>query len=320
VKSVLVTGATGFVGRHLLVRLLASGVQVVAATRSDTSTLPSDVKRTVLDLGHVDSLVPQALDGIDCIFHLAARVHIMNAAADEEAQMHQVNAEATAALARKAASAGVRRFVFLSSIKVNGERTEAKPFVADDEPAPLDGYGRSKWRAEQALLRLAAGTGLEVVIVRPPLVYGPGVGANFRQLMSAAYRAWPLPLAGIENQRSLISIWNLVDVLCRAATESGLTGRAWLVSDGEDVSTPRLLRLLASAMGRPSRLWRIPVPMLRSIASAAGQRERLGKLVDSLQVDIDATRKAMNWRPPVSLEEGIGRTAAWFTEARRESR
>lgn len=318
-NRVLVTGATGFIGGHLVQHALDRGSSVVAASRRLTATLRREaVTWAELDLSRPDAFARQVFAGVECVFHLAARVHVLGDRARNEEQFYAENVAATFTLAQQAAAAGVRRFILLSSIKVNGERTERdRPFTAEHAPAPLDPYGRSKWQAERALLEVAASSGMDAVIVRPPLVYGPGVVANFRKLLTLAYANVPLPLAAIRNQRSLISVWNLVDWLWHAGTEPNATGRVWLVSDGHDFSTPALIESLGRAFGRRPRLWKLPVPWLRLAGSIAGRRAEIDRLVDSLQVDIAETRMAMRWTPPLSAEEGIARTAAWYAEQRR---
>lgn len=317
-SRVFVTGATGFIGRELIAHLIEQGCEIVAGSRRPAELFPRvAVEWADYDLSRPDILERGILAGVDCIFHLAARVHVMRRSSKDEEQFVALNVAGTEALAKQAAEAGVRRFIFLSSIKVNGERTVDRPFGVGDAPAPQDPYGCSKWQAEQALIKISQSTGLEVVIVRPPLVYGPGVQANFRRLLSLAYAGFPLPLAAVENSRSLIGVWNLVDWLWRARVDENLPGRAWLVSDGDDVSTPKLVRLMSSSMDRPVRMWRIPVSLLRRIGFATGRSGEVARLVDSLQVDITDTCSTMGWRPPVSIEEGIRRTAAWYLEYRR---
>lgn len=235
----------------------------------------------------------------------------MRAPKEMESQFELENAAATAVLAQTAAKAGVRRFVFVSSIKVNGERTLERPFTRDDVPAPQDGYARSKLNAERAVLEVAARSSLEAVIVRPPLIYGPGVGANFRRMMALVERGWPLPFGAIRNVRSLVSVWNLVDFLVHCA-RSPAAGKVWLVSDGQDVSTPRLLELVAEGLGKRARLLPVPVAMLRALGSMTGQRAQLDRLTESLQVDISHTREQLGWQPPLDSQEAIRRTAAWF--------
>lgn len=318
-KSVLVTGATGFIGRHLLARLIENGCRVIAAGREGAklAALPRAVQRITFNLAEPDALDARAFDGIDCVYHLAARVHVMKPSAQDEQSFISMNVRPSASLARAAAKAGVPKFVYLSSIKVNGERTTERPFRAEDPPAPEDAYGRSKWQAECALEEVADAEGLGVIVVRPPLVYGPGVGANFAKLLALVSRGWPLPLAGIDNRRSLVSVWNLTDLLVRAGRESAPPKVKWLVSDGQDVSTARLVELIAAAMGRRSRMWRASPELLRRLGTMLGRRAEIDRLVDSLQVDISRTCDSLSWHPPISLEDGVARTAKWYLENKR---
>jgi nucleoside-diphosphate-sugar epimerase len=240
----------------------------------------------------------------------------MRPVAADEREFQMVNVGATAELARRAAAAQVARFVFLSSIKVNGEAREV-PFTAADEPAPQDHYARSKWKAEEALRTVADSMSLDTVTVRPPLVYGPGVGANFRKLLGLAYTGWPLPFGSINNRRSLISVWNLADCLWHAATTQELRGRTWLVSDGTDLSTAQLIATMARAMHRRTHLWHVPLALLRAGGTLLGRRAEIDRLVNSLAVNAAETRRITGWQPPFSVEEGIAKTADWYLEQRR---
>jgi len=310
---VLVTGATGFVGSALIERLRQSGVDV-AATIRDTSRalrLPSGVPHFVLDLARADQLDPSALEGIDCIVHLAAQVHLLHPSAEQHADYLLKNAMATESLARCAVRAGVRRFVFLSSIKVNGERTISAPFRADDRPNAEDEYGRSKLVAERALQKVALETGLEVTIIRPPLVYGIGVRANFLRLLQIVDRRVPLPIASIRNARSMISVWNLCDLLERVINHPAACG-VWLASDGRDLSTPEVITMLGQAMQRRLRLVACPVPLLKIMTSVIGMRAEFERLTSSLQVDVTETCQRLQWRPPLTVEEGFSRTVEWY--------
>lgn len=254
-----------------------------------------------------------ALTGCDVIVHAAARVHVMQERAqDPLAEFRRVNVVGTLNLARQAADAGVRRFVFLSSIKVNGEMTAIdRPFTASQPAAPLDPYGVSKAEAEEGLHRLGAETGMEIVIVRPPLVYGPGVRANFGRLVSAIGRGLPLPLARVDqNRRSLVALDNLVDLILTCTTHPAAANQTFLVSDGEDLSTADLLRRLGVAMGRPARLLPVPLALLRLGATLAGKGDMAQRLLGNLQVDITHTCQTLGWRPPISVDEGLRRTVA----------
>ncbi|MBS3947101.1 MAG: SDR family oxidoreductase [Dethiobacter sp.] len=310
-NKTLVTGATGFVGGRLLQRLSREdGRAVVAAVRSVNAALPAGVATVLVDgLGPATDWSP-ALEGVVAVVHCAARAHVMKElAVDPLTVYRQVNVEGTAHLARQAASAGVRRFVFLSSIKVNGEFTEVgQSFTANDAPAPEDPYGISKHEAEQLLRQIAAETGMEVVIVRPPLVYGPGVKANFQSMMRWLARGVPLPLAAVtKNRRSLVALDNLVDLIMTCIDHPAAANQTFLVADGEDVSTAELLLRMARAMNSKARLLPVPVWLLELAASLLGKRDVARRLCGSLQVDISHTRQRLGWAPPIGLDEGLRR-------------
>ena len=311
VGIVLVTGATGFVARALIDLLVVQGCSVRAAMRragAFTATGASVV--TVGDLS-AQTDWSAALTGVEVVVHAAARVHVMQeAAADPLLEFRRVNVQGTLQLARRAAAEGVRRFVFISSIKVNGEATQpTHPFTADDAPAPLDAYGISKMEAEQGLRKIAEQSGMEVVIIRPPLVYGPGVKANFQTMMRWLARGVPLPLGAIHNQRSLVALGNLVDLIVTCLTHPAAANQTFLVSDGEDVSTTELLRRMGQALGRPARLIPVPVSWLKLAAAMVGKPDVAQRLCGSLQVDIEKTRRLLGWTPPLSLDEGLRRAA-----------
>jgi nucleoside-diphosphate-sugar epimerase len=249
------------------------------------------------------------LQGCTTALHLAARVHVLHDTAEPLAAYLAVNTAGTLHLAEQAASAGVRRFVFVSTVKVHGESTSVhRPVAETTAPAPQDPYAISKWEAEQGLATIAARTGMEVVIVRPPLVYGPGVKANFAALVNAVARGWPLPLAGIDNRRSLIGLDNLVDFLLLCLEHPAAANQTLLVSDGEDLSTPSLLRRLGTAMGRPARLWAVPPALLTAGAALIGRRAAAERLCGNLQLDSTKARTLMNWSPPVGVDESLRRT------------
>ena len=257
--------------------------------------------------------VENALAGADAVVHLAARVHVMkDRATDPLAEFRRVNTDATLALGRAALRAGVRRFVFLSSIKVNGERTADRPFTERDAPAPVDPYGVSKRDAEQGLAQL----GLDLVVLRPPLVYGPGVKGNFLRLMKLVERGVPLPLGGVANRRSLIYVGNLASAIERACVEPAVHG-TFLVSDGSDLSTPELVRGLGAAMGRPARLFTLPPALLAALGRVLGKGDEVTRMIESLRVDCSAARRELQWEIPFTVEQGLKETADWF--ARRRS-
>jgi nucleoside-diphosphate-sugar epimerase len=308
--TVLVTGANGFVGRTMCRMLSEHGLRVRAALRSQAGCEHAAETAIVGNIGPGTEWEP-ALAGVDTVVHLAARTHVLNDTAGSDAYF-DTNTAGTLRLGDAAVRAGVRRFVFLSSIKVNGEQTRAEPFTADDVPAPLDAYGESKWRAEQGLLDIAAKSSLGMAIVRTPLVYGPGVRANFLRLMHMVRRGVPLPFGALNNERSLIGVWNLCDLLLKLTTMPRLPAHTFLVSDGHDLSTPELIRLLAAAMGRRARLVNVPPSWLRAAGRVTGRGPEIARLCDSLRVDVTGTRRLLGWEPPMSVEEGLARTARWL--------
>lgn len=310
-----VTGANGFVGKRVVECFAGRGVSVRAAARGPIDRLPDGaVWAPSPDLG------PSAdwsavVAGMDVVVHCAARVHVMNdTAQDPLAEFRRTNCEGTVALARAAASAGVKRFLFLSSIKVNGEGAPAnRPYRADDNPQPSDPYGISKLEAEEALFELSRETGLEVVVVRPVLVYGPGVRANFHAMMTVVFKGLPLPLGSIRNRRSMVFVGNLADLVHLAATHLAAPDHVLLVSDGRDLSTSGMLRLLASAMGKPARLLPVPAALMTFAAALIGKKAVAQRLFGSLAVDITPTRDLLGWSPPFTVQQGFAETAeAWL--------
>jgi nucleoside-diphosphate-sugar epimerase len=304
--KVLVTGANGFVGRSLCECLITHGHVVVPAVRRVSNRAGEAV------VGNIDGATDwaTALAACDAVVHLAARVHVMGDTAQDPLALYRAtNTEATLNLARQAAQAGVKRFVFISTIKVNGEGRDA-PYRETDVPAPEDTYAISKWEAEQGLQRIAADTGLEVVILRPPLVYGPGVKANFLRLLRTVARGWPLPLGAIRNRRSLLYLDNFVDAIRVCIVHPAAAGQTFLLDDGEPVSTPELIRALARAMGRPARLLAVPVGVLELAGAMLGKRAAVARLTGSLFVDSSLIRSYLGWTPPFSMEAGLTATVA----------
>lgn len=314
---VAVSGANGFVGQALVRQLTSCGHQVLAYVRRprDFFETAGAIPLAMPDLHlHADWRLTTTQE-IDVLVHCAARVHILNdTSSDCLADFRRVNVEGTANLARQAAAAGVQRFVFLSSIKVNGEFTEVgHPFTADDAPAPEDPYGVSKHEAEQLLREIASETGMEVVIIRPPLVYGPGVKANFESMMRWLARGVPLPLAAVtQNRRSLVALDNLVDLIMVCSSHPAAANQTFLVSDGEDLSTVELLRRMSTALGHPARLFYLPPSLLKLGAQVVNKPGIYQRLCGSLQLDITKTRQLLGWTPPVSVNEGLRSAAEGF--------
>ena len=306
--NVLVTGATGLVGQALLNQLLKhEKFYLSAALRTDCSF---DICRSLVVGDFTDNTDWTATLNVQhVVIHAAARAHIMkDEVADPLAEYRKVNLEGTLNLARQAAVAGVKRFIFISSIKVNGEQTPLdKPFTAEDVPAPEDAYGISKWEAEQGLLQLAAETGMEVVIIRPPLVYGPDVKGNFASMIKLVEKGLPLPLGAIHNRRSLVALDNLVNLIITCVDHPAAANQVFLAGDGEDVSTTELLRGVAKAAGKPCRLLPVPAGLLQFSATALGQKAVAQRLLGSLQVDISKARELLGWTPPLSVEQGLKR-------------
>jgi nucleoside-diphosphate-sugar epimerase len=315
-KRVLVTGATGFVGGELCALLAAKGYLVRAVVRPGKRGPVSAAESVTVDEIGPDTDFAAALKGVDVVYHLAAIAHILNPTPANLGRYHVVNALGTRQLVEQAAKSGVKRFVYLSSVKVNGEATHERPFNEGDTPNPSDEYGKSKLAGEQYVLAVGQQGPMETVVVRPPLVYGPGVRANFLRLIWLADRGWPLPLGSVSNARSLVSIWNLTDFLATLAEHPSAAGRVWMVSDGEDLSTPELLTAMGSALKRRIGLVPFPIPALRAIAGALGKGGEFSRLCGSLVVDISSTRRMLGWSPPLTVKESIARTAAWYRSER----
>ena len=322
---VLITGATGFVGSRLAGFLSAQfpemELRLAVRHRPDELEVPG-----VLPVGSIEvvgDINPHtnwadALDGVDEVIHLAARVHVMNdVALDPLEEYRNTNTLATIHLAQEAAKAGVKRFIYLSSIKVNGEETSpGQSYSEDSTPAPIDPYGVSKWEAELGLEKVCAQTGMEFVIIRPPLIYGPGVKANFQKLMGLVAKGMPLPLGATHNQRSMLALDNLVSFIAEVMTNPLAANQRFLLSDGEDVSTTQLLRLIAKGMGKS--IWLLPVPafILRAAAQILGASAAADRMLGSLQIDSSKARQLLHWQTPLSAEEAIALTAKdWLNHA-----
>jgi len=307
-EGILVTGATGFVGGQLIKRL---NNQSSVAVRGAVRSTPTGDSPGIIAVGEIsaDTDWSEALQGQRVVVHAAARAHIMDdTAADPLTEFRRVNVAGTLNFARQAAAAGIQRFVFISSIKVNGEQTPLGTcFEADDVPAPEDPYGTSKWEAEQGLQKLARETCMEVVIIRPPLVYGPGVKGNFASMIKLVDKGLPLPLGAVHNKRSLVALDNLVDLIITCIDHPGAANETFLVSDGEDLSTTQMLQGVAEAMGKPSRLIPVPASMLHLGASLLGKKAMAQRLLGSLQVDISHTQKCLDWTAPLTVKQGLQR-------------
>lgn len=306
--NILITGANGFVGSYLAKKL--SNIPAVKLTLAARVALPAEWGRS-FKINRIDSRADwsEAVVGRECVIHTAARAHIMkDDVSDPLTEYRRVNVDGTLNLARQSAEAGIKRFIFISSIKVNGEQTSlGKPFKAEDTPAPEDAYGQSKWEAERGLMLIARDTGMEVVIVRPPLVYGFDVKGNFATLMKFVQQGIPLPFGAINNKRSLVSLDNLVDLTITCIDHPKAANQIFLAGDGLDLSTTDLLRSLAKAAKVPSHLIPVPAYVLIFALNLLGKKEFAQRLFSSLQVDISKTRDMLGWTPPLSVEEGLRR-------------
>jgi len=315
---VLVTGAAGFVGRALVPVLTEAGHEVFFTSRDPGAHLPGATPRPAGPLGP-DSDWTAALGGIEAVVHLAARVHVMDeTAADPLAEFRRVNALGTRRLAEQAAAAGVRRLVFLSTLKVLGEATvPTAPFSDATPPRPADPYAISKLEAERAVFAAAETSAMQAVVLRPPLVYGPGVGGNFLSLLRLCAKGWPLPLGAVANRRSLIHVGNLASAIASALVHPAAPGKAWLVDDGAAVSTPQLIGAICRALGREPRLIPVPPALLRLAGALTGRGGAVSRLCGSLEVDASQFRRDLGWTPPFSMLQGLEQTAAWLVQ--RES-
>ncbi|SPB15844.1 putative nucleotide sugar epimerase/dehydratase [Caballeronia novacaledonica] len=312
-RRIAITGANGFVGRAVSRALLARGIGATGLVRRGAQCEPG------VDVRHIDgleSIAPDAFAGCDAVIHLAARVHVMRDAASPAETLldayRATNVDGTLAAAEAARRAGVTRFVLMSSIKALGESDPGRPFTEDDERHPPDAYGVSKAEAEVKLLEFGSRTGLEVAIVRPPLVYGPGVRANFLAMMRAIARGLPLPLGAIDARRSLVSVDNLASATIECALNPAAAGRLFHVTDGYDPSVAELARKLGEHLGKPARLVPVPAGLLRGVARLAGKSAQIDRLTGSLRVDSRRIRETLGWQAPQSLDEGLAATAAWF--------
>jgi len=321
-QRILVTGASGFIGAAVCKELLSLGFDVRGSHRSPDShkNIPAGVEKVQVRSIGSDTDWSSVLAGIDGIVHLAARVHVMKeSAVDPLEAFRQVNTAGTLRLARMAAGCGVRRLVYVSSVKVNGEQTTESPFTEADPPRPEDAYAVSKWEAEQVLRSVSAETGLEVVVLRPPLVYGKQVGANFLQLMELVRKGIPMPFARVQNRRSLLYVGNLADAVSICLTHPRAPGQTFLVSDGEDVSTAELVRRLAQVLGRPTRLLAVPATSLRLLGMLSGKSAQIRRLLESLAIDSSEIRRELAWTPRCSMSKALQETANWYLAMKASS-
>ena len=307
-RTVLVTGANGFIGSALVARLVTEPMwKTVASVRVQKQPFAEDVR--VVSAGEVraDTDWSHALHGVHIVVHAAAVAHVPHVSSGEQlTRLRMANVDGVLALAYQAAAAGVKRFVFISSIGVNGN-VNVRPFSALDVPHPVEPYAQSKWEAEQGLWRIQQETGMELVIIRPPLVYGPGAPGNFGSLVRWVGKGIPLPLGAIHNRRSLVGIDNLVDLIARCIDHPAAANQVFLAGDGRDLSTTELLRLVGDAMGRPARLIPVPAGVLKLSAALLGRKAMAQRLLGSLQVDISQTCETLDWQPPFTVEEGLRR-------------
>jgi nucleoside-diphosphate-sugar epimerase len=317
-RRVVVTGANGFVGNHVCRRLVESGKEVTACirTQADESLLgaiPGRLSVHRIPSVGSDADLASVFSSADGVIHLAGRAHVMHeTAANPLDEFRKVNVGGTETLASIAAEQGVKRFIYMSSIKVNGETTNGHPFHADDVPGYSDFYGQSKWEAEERLRQIAAGTTMQWVVVRPPLVYGPGVRGNFLTLLRSVFRGLPLPLGSLHNRRSLVSVFNLSDFVCLLLDHPAAANSRFLVSDQHDLSTPDLLRRMAEALHCPSRVLPCPEMILHMAGTVLGRRSVTQRLCSSLVVDTQKTTDSLRWSAPTTLSWGLSRTAEWF--------
>lgn len=313
--TILLSGATGFIGSSLTQHLHRHGYTLTAAVRRANDSLPPNVQQIPVSDLLPDTDWTPVLNDVDTIIHLAARAHILQDQATVPlAAFRETNTYATLNLAQQAANAGVRRFIFISSIGVNGNQTFNKPFSTDNTPDPIEPFAISKHEAEIGLRQIAAETGMEVVIIRPSLVYGANAPGNFGQLIKTVARGIPLPLGNIHNQRSLVALPNLIDLITTCIDHPAAANQTFLVSDGEDLSTTELLQRLSKALGKPARLLPIPQSRLETGLTLLGKRAIAQRLCGNLQVDISKTRDLLGWNPPVSVDEALRQTAEAYLQ------
>ncbi len=314
----LVTGASGFIGRRVVSQLAAHGHDVLAITRNLNSAVipraPGVAWRFVTDFQSTVDWAP-LLEGVDAIVHLAGIAHVLDRA-DETMldRYHMVNVEASVTLARAAAAARIGRFVFMSSVRVHGDPSDDTPLLESDRCEPVDAYGRSKLEAERALARIGNESGCQVVVLRAPLVYGPGVRANFLRMIAWIDRGWPLPFGAVANRRSLVYIDNLAAAIERSLTHPNAAGKTFLVSDGEDVSTAELAKRIGIALGRPARLINVPPRLMEWSLRCLGRGADYRRLFGSVAVDMSHLRTELGFKPPFNMQQGLAQTARWYRQ------
>lgn len=312
--KILITGANGFVGKAVTIKLATNKANTVrVAVRTFVCDFPPSVE-VYPNLDLISSDWSDVLKEVDVIVHCAARVHIMNERSNNPLEaFRKVNVDGTLRLAKQSAVLGVKRFIFLSSLKVNGEKTEiGNPFTADDAPNPLDPYGISKFEAEEALLKISRESKLEIVIIRPPLVYGPDVKANFLSILRWLDKSIPLPFGRINNKRSFVAIDNLVDLINVCCNHKAAKNQIFMVSDGKDLSTTELFRSIGKALNKKTRLIPIPPSIMTLLAKIFGKSALIKRLFDSLQTDISKNKYLLNWTPPIKFDEALNKTAEYF--------
>jgi nucleoside-diphosphate-sugar epimerase len=314
---ILVTGGSGFIGRSVCGQLVSGEYETIPVVRSPAKAASNSI--VVPDIGP-DTNWREHLRRRDLVIHTAARVHVTEGSgSDHLGAYRRTNVAGTLNLARQAAEAGVQRFIFLSSIKVNGDNTApGRPFRPDDRANPGDAYGRSKYEAEAGLQQLALESGMEVVVIRPPLVYGPGVKANFLAMMRWVHKGLPIPFRELENRRSLVALDNLVDLIRTCCISPAAANRVFLVSDGADISTSELLRRIGAALQRPARFLPMPPALVRAAAALAGKRDQVARMLGSLQVEISETRRLLGWSPVVTMDAALRETARHYLDSSRQ--
>lgn len=313
-NRILVTGASGFIGKSLIGTLAQNGYCVYATTRRDSSDFPENENTHWISCGDLaDICRDKRFPEVESIIHLAGRAHILKeTSANPLEEFRRVNVQNTKLLAETAAQYGVQRFVFISSIGVNGNVTQERPFTEDSIPAPHNSYAISKHEAEKILYEISENSGIKVSIIRPPLVYGPGVKANFLNMMKWIDKGIPLPLGAIRNKRSLVALDNLVDFLINCLTDPRAENQTFLISDDNDVSTPELIHKTAAGLGKKARLLPVPKSVLRNVGTMLRKRSMVDQLCESLQLNIDKAKQRLNWSPPISVDEGLKKTTEYF--------